>query len=70
MSCPSHPPRSDEANKNISGEKYKFTERRGSVVITPASYSAGHGFKSRPKDRLSQQVSRDFPRFLQTNAGI
>jgi hypothetical protein len=29
------------------------TERRGPVVSTPASYSWGHGFKSRPGDRLS-----------------
>jgi hypothetical protein len=29
------------------------TERRGRVVITPASYSGGPGFKSRPGDRLS-----------------
>jgi hypothetical protein len=30
-----------------------LTERHGRVVYTPASYSGGPGFKSRPRDRLS-----------------
>jgi hypothetical protein len=29
------------------------TERHGRVVSTPASYSGGPGFKSRPGDRLA-----------------
>jgi hypothetical protein len=33
--------------------QYEVTERRGRVVNTPASYSWGSGFKSRPGDRLS-----------------
>jgi hypothetical protein len=33
--------------------KFHGTEDRGRVVSTPASYSGGRGFKSRPRDRLS-----------------
>jgi hypothetical protein len=38
-------------NKEIIKES--VTERRDRVVNTPALYSGGHGFKSRPGDRLS-----------------
>jgi hypothetical protein len=31
----------------------KITEPRGRVINTPASYSGGPGFKSRPGDRLT-----------------
>jgi hypothetical protein len=33
-------------------ERNKRTERLGRAVSTPASYSGGPGFKSRPGDRL------------------
>jgi hypothetical protein len=47
-----------------------YTERRGRVVNTPASYWGGHEFKYRPEDQLSWQVFRGFPQALQINAGI
>jgi hypothetical protein len=47
-----------------------FTERRGRVANTPASYPGGPGFKSRPGDRLSLLRFRDFSQSLQANAGI
>jgi hypothetical protein len=40
-------------------------ERRSRVVSTPASYSGGPEFKSRPGDRLSWQVFCGSPQFLQ-----
>jgi hypothetical protein len=47
------------------------TERRGLVVNIPASYSGGHGFKSRPRpSAILIEGFRGFPQSLQTNAGI
>jgi hypothetical protein len=47
------------------------TERRGRVVNSPASYSEGPGFKSRPRRPVMQiEVSRGFPQSLQTNSGL
>jgi hypothetical protein len=47
------------------------TECRGRVVETPASYSGGPGFKSRPRrPAIVIHVFRGFPDFLQANAGI
>jgi hypothetical protein len=43
-----------------------YTERRGRLVSTPASYSGGKGFKSRLVDRLLTKVSRGFPQSLLT----
>jgi hypothetical protein len=41
------------------------TEHCSRAVNTPASYSGGPGFKSRPGDRLSWlEVFRGFPQFL------
>jgi hypothetical protein len=40
------------------------------VVHTPASYSGGPRFKSRPGERLSLVIFRGFPQSFQVNAGI
>jgi hypothetical protein len=47
-----------------------WTERRGRVVNTPASYSGGTGFKSRPRDRLSWVRFCGFSQSLQARSGI
>jgi hypothetical protein len=47
------------------------TERQGRVFNSPASYSWGLGFKSRPQQlAIRIKVFHDFPQSLQANAGI
>jgi hypothetical protein len=46
-------------------------ERRGQVVNTATLYLGGPGFNSQPwQPAILIEVFRDFPQFLQSNAGV